>query len=48
MQASTEVQKRSGLFLEFYAVQIASKFQEESVSQIEASQEGLCSKELSR
>jgi hypothetical protein len=40
------VQKRSGLFLEFYTVQIGSKIQEEIISQIEASQEGLCSKEL--
>jgi hypothetical protein len=37
------VQKRPGVFSEFYAVQIGSKIQEESISLIEASQKGFCS-----
>jgi len=35
-----------GSFWKFYVVQIGSQIQEESISQIEASEEGLCSKEL--
>jgi hypothetical protein len=35
-----------GSFLEFYAVQIGSEIQQESISQFEASQEELCSVEL--